>query len=103
MDRTQIKKITFKHFRVPMAWAWAGNKKGRPQWCLAYSRKRGFDSEGTQDIGAPNPTGGVTECFVRLENGETLYGKTTCSMSDNFSYKAGRFISLLRAVQPLAI
>lgn len=47
----------------------------------------------------PDPKGGMTKAYVRLNSGEIVTGYARCSDLDNFSRKIGRNIAVGRAMK----
>ena len=60
-----------------------------------YTRKKGFvgiDSSG-ETFFHKEPVfnrGGAVHCVITLKNGDTVYGESYCSFTDNFCYEEGK-------------
>jgi hypothetical protein len=89
-------KAEFVHFRVPaIIQCYRNQRRGKPKDIAPYSR--------AHHQWTPYTRGGATLCklFVVDSNGNKMFvggGKSTCSMSDNFCYRTGRYYALKDAI-----
>lgn len=89
--------IEFEYYRIPDFWFVRQNKKGRPHPALLYEYRNGCGFSDLPGNVKPYPKGGKVVCYLVDENWLTA-GMSTCSMSDTFSYKTGKELALLRAI-----
>lgn len=89
--------IEFDYYRIPDFWFVRQNKKGKPRPALLYEYRNGCGFSDLPRNVKPYPKGGKVVCYLVDENWLTA-GMSTCSMSDTFSYKTGKEIALLRAI-----
>lgn len=92
-------RIKYSYYRVPEVPFLKFSSKGRPNTGLLYEYRRDI---GFLEFGGntkPYAKGGYVLCTLYSGNDGSwaITGTALCSMSDTFSYKIGRELSLLRA------
>jgi hypothetical protein len=86
-----------EYYRLPDFQFVRQNRKGKPNPSMLYPYRKGCG--GFLDLNAgtrPYSNGGKTFCYL-IGDGMALVGVATCSMSESFSYKEGKYKALLRA------
>lgn len=89
-----VQRVTFQHYRVPY---FLVIDTGKPDNDMLYHYRKGVDTW------HPGQFGGKTVCILTLEDGKRVAGEAVCSMADTFSYKYGRNLSFVRALNAAGI
>ena len=92
---SKISKVAYWHFRKPDI------KGTKIKYVWRYGRKRRWFGDAINKNVEPYPRNGKTKCMLLLKNGDgehEINGKALCNSVDNFNYKKGRSIALLRAL-----
>lgn len=92
-------RIKYSYYRVPEVPFLRFSSKGRPNPGLLYEYRRDLGFIELSSRTKPYAKGGYVLCtlFGDTDGSWAITGTALCSMSDTFSYKIGRELSLLRA------